>query len=73
MDAKNNPMIVLSRDCHKAVNKAPRDIGVAKKTARESIAANADILMMNGIPGEMVDNIRQAALDLCKGAWKIIF
>ncbi|WP_155636680.1 hypothetical protein [Burkholderia gladioli] len=73
MDVKNNPVIVSSGDYRKAVNKTRRDLGVAKKTTQQNIAANADVLMMNGIPGEIVDNIRRAAFESCKGAWKIIF
>ncbi|MDC6133994.1 RHS domain-containing protein, partial [Burkholderia gladioli] len=64
--SKNNPVIALNCDCHKAVNKAQRALDVTKQTAQQNIEANADILRANGIPDATVDNIRQAALNHAK-------
>jgi uncharacterized protein RhaS with RHS repeats len=59
--SKNNIVIALDDDLHKAVNKAQRNLDLSKQTAFQNIDANADILKSLGVDSKVVDEAAEKA------------
>ena len=61
--SKNNIVIALDDDLHKAVNKAQRELDLKSQTAFQNIDANASILKKLGVDPNLVDDAAQKAKD----------
>ena len=61
--SKNNPVIALTCECHKRVNRAQREFDLKNQTPLENIEANSKILLDEGIDRSIVDDIRSRAIE----------